>query len=220
MESPPAPWEQQPGERDQPFRRFRAWLDLGPDRSLSAFGAAQGISRQAAYQQAKRWDWAARARAWDAAQSPGGYPPPPAPKQRPPARPQAPQEPPQPEPPNLLNTMAAELSDQEHQLQEAREFVEAFRRAGRSFVRESERALELLGIMQECFRLEVERHRQLMEEKQYQAAADLAKSMNTTAFMVVRFSTTATTLAAAGRLHWGDSCALLELIQKGYGEGV
>ena len=54
-----------------------------------------------------------------------------------------------------------------------------------------------------------------MEEKQYQAAADLAKSMNTTAFMVVRFSTTATTLAAAGRLHWGDSCALLELIEEG-----
>jgi type I restriction enzyme S subunit len=36
--------------------------------------------------------------------------------------------------------------------------------------------------------------------------------MNNNAFMIVRFSSAASTLAASSRLHWGDNVALLELI--------
>lgn len=105
----------------------------------------------------------------------------------------------------------------EHQVQEARDYIQAMRKIGRSFVSESEQSLELLHLMQDTFRLEIERYRQLMQENNFQAAADMSKVANSTAFMIVRFSSTATSLAAAGRQHWGDAAGLLEVLRKVYG---
>lgn len=105
----------------------------------------------------------------------------------------------------------------EHPEREARDYVKAMRQIGRSFVRESEQSLELLHLMRENFRLEIEKYRQLMQEDNYKAAAEMSKAANSSAFMIVRFASTATTLAAAGRQHWGDASALLEIIKRIYG---
>jgi hypothetical protein len=50
-----------------------------------------------------------------------------------------------------------------------------------------------------------------------QAAADISKVANSTAFMIVRFASTATSLAAAGRQKWGDAAGLLDILRKVYG---
>jgi hypothetical protein len=105
----------------------------------------------------------------------------------------------------------------EHQAQESRDYIQAMRKIGRNFVSESEQSLELLHLMQDTFRLEIERYRQLVQENNFQAAADMSKVANSTAFMIVRFSSTATSLAAAGRQHWGDAAGLLEVLRKVYG---
>ncbi len=72
-DAPPPPWEQQPGEPDLWYERFKAYLHLGPGRSLAR--ALQGMPLkphrgQRRYngewaQQAATWLWSERARAWD-----------------------------------------------------------------------------------------------------------------------------------------------------------
>jgi hypothetical protein len=75
------PWEQLPGESSKAYAAFAIYRDLGPRRSLeeasrlyhnktpeSATPTAGGRRREASGQirrWAGRWDWVARARAWD-----------------------------------------------------------------------------------------------------------------------------------------------------------
>jgi hypothetical protein len=210
-----------PTERPRAYARFRAWLELGHERNLASFAAAQGISRQALYETARRYNWRERALAWDRAEAAAGRcPPPPLPKAREPIRsqnpPEAPTSTPPDAPPDPLGSMGREAA-RDHRLQEVDDYIQAMRKIGRSFVRESEQSLELLHLMQDTFRLEIERYRQLMQENKYQAAADISKAANSTAFMIVRFSSTATSLAAAGRQHWGDAAGLLQVLRKVYG---
>lgn len=71
-----------PPERARAYARFRAWLELGHERNLASFAAAQGISRQALYETARRYNWRERALAWDRAEAAAGRcPPPPVPPQ-------------------------------------------------------------------------------------------------------------------------------------------
>ena len=97
----PPIWERCQGhsgrpERPEAYARFRGWLELGPSRSLSAYAAALGITRQALAQTAARYRWHERARAWDTAEAAAGRsapPPPPPPPQRPTATITAPSSP-------------------------------------------------------------------------------------------------------------------------------
>lgn len=75
------PWEQQPGETDLRYARFRAWLDLGPDRTaeaaveaLTAAGDRITVARLRTLRGEGRWN--ERARLFD------GRPPPAPPRFR------------------------------------------------------------------------------------------------------------------------------------------
>src|SRR6266566_2108084 len=57
------PWERQPGETPRSFEAFRAYLDLGPKRSLAAVRRT-GAGRTEAW--SARHGWVRRAAAWDA----------------------------------------------------------------------------------------------------------------------------------------------------------
>jgi hypothetical protein len=72
------PWERQPGESAKWFMRFRRYLMLGPKRSVNAvFEAeqrekavrARGKISTCWYNASRRYQWEARADAWDAEQS-------------------------------------------------------------------------------------------------------------------------------------------------------
>jgi hypothetical protein len=76
------PWEQQPGEPDKAYTHFLCYRDFGPERSLEKAyqstlpvrtNAEGGIVERNKRQQASgawskessRWNWSARAHAWD-----------------------------------------------------------------------------------------------------------------------------------------------------------
>jgi hypothetical protein len=46
--------------------RSRAWLELGPSRSLATYAAVLGVSKQSLNETAARFNWRQRAAAWDA----------------------------------------------------------------------------------------------------------------------------------------------------------
>ena len=70
------PWEQQPGEPDRWYGRFKVYLELGPLRSLKAAARAAGersrdkpLSWGGRFSEmTQRWQWRQRANAWDAHQ--------------------------------------------------------------------------------------------------------------------------------------------------------
>jgi len=60
------PWDPQPGEGPEAFEAFRAYLELGPSRTIPAAARAVGKSHQQLYKWSGRRQWVNRAAAWDA----------------------------------------------------------------------------------------------------------------------------------------------------------
>lgn len=62
----PAPWERQPGEWARAHAAFRIFRDLSPaERRVEALAEQTQMSVRQLYAWAARWDWRARAEAWD-----------------------------------------------------------------------------------------------------------------------------------------------------------
>jgi hypothetical protein len=59
------PYRRLPGESAQAFAAFTVYAELGADRSLDAVARKLDKSRSLLGRWAARWDWVARARAWD-----------------------------------------------------------------------------------------------------------------------------------------------------------
>ena len=54
------PFERQPEESNRAYAAFRAYLELGPDRSLSAVGAKLGKGKRQMEKWSRRWSWGER----------------------------------------------------------------------------------------------------------------------------------------------------------------
>ena len=54
------PFERQPNESNRAYAAFRAYLELGPDRSLAAVGAKLGKCKRQMEKWSKRWSWGER----------------------------------------------------------------------------------------------------------------------------------------------------------------
>ena len=59
------PWDRRPRESTASHERFRTFRDLGPSRTLERAAAAAGSTLRAMRDLSAKWDWAARATAWD-----------------------------------------------------------------------------------------------------------------------------------------------------------
>lgn len=56
------PWERLAGETSLAYSAFRQYRDLGPTRTVDQL---HGVARTSAERWSSRWDWPARATAWD-----------------------------------------------------------------------------------------------------------------------------------------------------------
>lgn len=61
------PYDRQPGESEPAWQAFVAFRDRGPGRTVAEVGRKLGKSVNLMDRWCQRWDWRARARAWDAA---------------------------------------------------------------------------------------------------------------------------------------------------------
>jgi hypothetical protein len=61
-QAPRAAWDRREGETAQAYAAFRVYRDLGPLRTVDKM---MGVARTSAQRWSRRWDWQARAVAWD-----------------------------------------------------------------------------------------------------------------------------------------------------------
>lgn len=64
--SEPRPWEPLLREGGEAFAAFRAYLELGPGRSIPAAARVVGKSKQLLWGWSARYQWVQRAKSWDA----------------------------------------------------------------------------------------------------------------------------------------------------------
>ncbi|MFF3063015.1 hypothetical protein ACFVQ3_00520 [Oerskovia sp. NPDC057915] len=63
------PWDRRTGETSPAFAAFRAYLLLGPSRSLAKVGQESGGTRSQLERWSSRWSWVVRTRRWDEEQA-------------------------------------------------------------------------------------------------------------------------------------------------------
>jgi len=215
---PPPPWERGQGhdgrpERPATYARFRAWLELGPNRNLATYAAVLGVSKQSLHETAARFNWRQRAAAWDAAEAAAGRcrpPPPPRPKEaRRPSSPPKPAPPPSPDPAAMgAAAAAAGSSASDAHLLALSEYRRVMEQLGRGMAEEAEGALGLVTLLREDLAVEIERRRRLATTGDHAAAAEASQGAAQIVMMVARLVAVVTSLAAAGRQHWGDAVGL------------
>ena len=216
--NPPPPWERGEGhdgrpERPETYARFRAWLELGPSRNLATYAAVLGVSKQSLSETAARFNWRQRAAAWDSAEAAAGRcppPPPPRPKEaRRPSTPPKPAPPPSPGPTSMgAAAAAAGSSASEVHLLALSEYRTVMEALGRGMAEEAEGALGLVSLLREDLAVEIERRRRLATTGDHAAAAEASQGAAQIVGMVARLVAVVTSLAAAGRQHWGDAVGL------------
>ncbi len=221
---PPPPWERGQGhdgrpERPETHARFRAWLELGPSRNLAAFAAALGVTKQSLSETAARFNWRQRAAAWDAAEAAAGRcppPPPPRPKEaRRPSTPPKPAPPPSPEP-ATFGAAAAGSSASDAHLLALSEYRRVMEQLGRGMAAEAEGALGLVMLLREDLAVEIERRRRLATTGDHAAAAEATQSAAQIVVMVARLVAVVSSLAAAGRQHWGDAIGVHRILEEAF----
>jgi len=222
---PPTPWERGQGhdgrpERTATYARFRAWLELGPSRSLATYAAVLGVSKQSLHETAARFNWRQRAAAWDAAEAAAGRcppPPPPRPKVRRPSTPPKPAPPPSPDPTTMGAAASAPGScTSDAHLVALTEYRRVMERLGRGMAEEADGALRLVALLREDLALEIERRRRLATSDDHAAAAEASQSAAQIVVMVARLVAVVSSLAAAGRQHWGDAIGVHRILEEAF----
>ena len=221
---PPPPWERGQGhdgrpERPATYARFHAWLELGPSRNLAAYSAFLGVSKQALSETAARFNWRQRAAAWDASEAAAGRcppPPPPLPKvARRLSTPPKPAPPPPPEP-ATFGAAAAGSSASDAHLLALSEYRRVMEQLGRGMAAEAEGALGLVMLLREDLAVEIERRRRLATTGDHAAAAEASQSAAQIVVMVARLVAVVSSLAAAGRQHWGDAIGVHKILEEAF----
>jgi len=222
--SPPPPWERGQGhdgrpERPETHARFRAWLELGPNRNLATYAAALGVSKQSLHETASRFNWRQRAAAWDAAEAAAGRcPPPPPPRPKEASRPSTPPKPPSSPSPDPTAIGAADAaagsSASDAHLLALSEYRRVMEGLGRGMAQEADAALRLVALLREDLAVEIDRRRRLATTGDHAAAAEVSKGAANVVVMIARLVAVVTSLAAAGRQHWGDAIGLETILAE------
>ncbi|MFM7269069.1 MAG: hypothetical protein ACKOZT_10880 [Cyanobium sp.] len=215
-------WERGQGhtsrtERPDAYSRFRAWLELGPARSLAAYAAALGISRQALSETARRYCWRERAAAWDRAEAAAGRCPPPPPP-RPPKQARRREAPPPPDAAEqevLRDAAAARGEDDPNgHRQQLRRYHRVYERLGQAFATEAEAAMETVAGLYADVALMIELRRTRAAAGDDAGAAAAARTAGQLVQLLARLVPCVLAMANAGRTHWGDAIGVQRILQE------
>jgi hypothetical protein len=88
------------------------------------------------------------------------------------------------------------------------EYRRVMEQLGRGMAEEAEGALGLVTLLREDLAVEIERRRRLATTGDHAAAAEASQGAAQIVMMVARLVAVVTSLAAAGRQHWGDAVGL------------
>jgi hypothetical protein len=85
---------------------------------------------------------------------------------------------------------------------------------GRGMAQEADAALRLVALLREDLAVEIDRRRRLATTGDHAAAAEVSKGAANVVVMIARLVAVVTSLAAAGRQHWGDAIGLETILAE------
>jgi hypothetical protein len=226
-------WDQLPGERKIPYKKFLAFVDLGPSRSIPELARRLSVTPDGLYYLLKKYDWLARAEAWDVSGGiPGSIaesddapqampsPPPPPPKPR---RTRTPKPPPPPEPIDLNKAVEPEIVDtiktavpQEY-ADEMSVYRDSFKAKGLSMLSMSDKAQELAEIAHADLQKSWELRKKALEVGDIAAANLYCRSILDMTPCFWRYCEAVRGLANDASTHWGNATGISELLKRVYG---
>ena len=224
-----APWDQGQGvkgstETPEAYDRFMQFLELGPDRTLSALARILGISHQAISQTAARFNWKARAQAYDRSKGRKGKPkrtaPPTPPPPRPPQSPRAPQS---PSPASTVKVitpevLGAEITEDtaERHLAVLKRYHGAYSALGAGMAVEAQALLPLVQAFRTDLELARQIWRELLEQQETERANVMARMLWDLIPAYYRICEAMHGLANGGRTHWGDAIGVHRILEEAF----
>lgn len=222
-------------ESDQSYDRFQKFLQLGPTRTLVGVAELLSVSHQSVQQSSKRYNWRARARAYDLAhpRKDAGPAVPPVPGKRgqrgvnkPKPKPkQAKEEPKQPKPPKgppivvtpeVLDQAAATVQGGDH-LQALQLYRRTYELLGQSMAGEASDVLPLIVAFREDLQEARKLWRRLIDQGDAGAAAAVSTQMRELIPGYCRLCEAMQRMAEGGRLHWGEAIGVHGLLERAFG---
>jgi hypothetical protein len=226
-----APWDQGQGvkgatETPEAYDRFEQFLELGPERTLTALARILGISHQAISQTAARINWKKRAEAYDRSKGRKGKPKrtaPPTPlAPKPPAPPRAPQS---PSPASTVKVVNPEVLGQQQEgnaaldeshLQVLSRYRKAYDALGSGMAEEAQALFPLVRAFRSDLELARQIWRQLLEQQEIERAIMMARMLWDLIPAFYRLCEAMHGLANGGRTHWGDSAGVHRILEEAF----
>ena len=221
-------WDQNQGahggsESAEAYDRFVQYLEMGAGRSLTALAKVLGVSRQTINQAAARYDWRARASAWD--QSRGVTKRAPAqngPSKAPPA-PAAPPPPPPPPPASTAQAVDPEvlglgLSNDlaETHLQALSRYRQVYDAIGYGMAMQAYSLFPLVQSLQSELGASIELRGRLRAQMQIPEATMMAATIKDLIPQYAKLCEAMHSLANGGRTHWGDAIGVHRILEEAY----
>ena len=224
-------WDQGQGcrgleEPAEAYDRFMQFLELGPDRTLTALAKILGISHQAISKVAARFNWKKRSEAYDRSRGKKGKPkrtaPPTPPAPKPPPVPKAPQSPSLASTTKLVDPeVLGQVDDSIAALAESHlEVLSRYRKAydalGSGMAEEAQALFPLVRAFRGDLELAREIWRQLLEQQEIERANVMARMLWDLIPAYYRLCEAMHGLANGGRTHWGDSAGVHKILEEAF----
>ncbi len=224
-------WDQGQGcrgleEPAEAYDRFMQFLELGPDRTLTALAKILGISRQAISKVAARFNWEKRSEAYDRSRGRKGKPkrtaPPTPPAPKPPPVPKAPQSPSLASTTKLVNPEVLGQVDNsitalaESHLEVLSRYRKAYDALGSGMAEEAQALFPLVRAFRGDLELAREIWRQLLEQQEIERANVMARMLWDLIPAYYRLCEAMHGLANGGRTHWGDSAGVHKILEEAF----
>lgn len=218
-----AAWDQGQGfkagsESAEAYDRFVQFLELGPGRTFTAIAKVLGVSQSAISQTATRFNWKARAQAYDRAKG----------KEGPPKR-TAPETPPAPRAPKatpLASTakaitpevLGAEAiaAEADSHLAVLSRYQQAYDAIGSGMAEEAQALLPLVQAFRTDLELARKVWRELLEQQEIERANVMARMLWDLIPAYYRICEAMHGLANGGRTHWGDSAGIHRILEEAF----
>jgi hypothetical protein len=202
------------------------FLELGPDRTLTALAKILGISRQAISKVAARFNWEKRSEAYDRSRGRKGKPkrtaPPTPPAPKPPPVPKAPQSPSLASTTKLVNPEVLGQVDNsitalaESHLEVLSRYRKAYDALGSGMAEEAQALFPLVRAFRGDLELAREIWRQLLEQQEIERANVMARMLWDLIPAYYRLCEAMHGLANGGRTHWGDSAGVHKILEEAF----